>query len=123
MVIQPTRSQPMSTSVLSSASQATINVFDTISTTANAATKIVTGVATGANMFERMMNDMDTNHAKRSIVNQASYEKELIEDAARATAKRQALIQKELSEDANFKKLFEENYKELKALLTPAKPE
>ena len=107
----------MSTSVLSSAAQATINVFDTISTTANAATKIVTGVATGANMFERMMNDMDKNHAMRSIINQHSYEKELIEDAARATAKRQALIQKELAEDAAFKQLFTENYEELKLLL------
>ena len=113
----------MSTSVLGSASQATINVFDTISTTANAATKIVTGIATGANMFERMMTDMDKNHAMRSIINQYSYEKELIEDAARATAKRQALIQKELAEDANFKKLFEENYLELKALLNPVQPE
>ena len=113
----------MSTSVLGSASQATINVFDTISTTANAATKLVTGIATGANMFERMMIDMDNNHAKRSIINQATYEKELLEDAARATAKRQNLIQKELAEDANFKKLFEENYLELKALLNPVVPE
>ena len=112
----------MSTSVLSSASQATINVFDTISTTANAATKLVTGIATGANMFERMMTDMDNNHAKRSIINQATYEKELLEDAARVTAKRQNLIQKELAEDANFKKLFEENYLELKALLNPVQP-
>ena len=113
----------MSTSVLSSASQATINVFDTISTTANAATKLVTGIATGANMFERMMTDMDNNHAKRSIINQATYEKELLEDAARATAKRQNLIQKELAEDTNFKRLFEENYLELKALLNPVEPE
>lgn len=109
----------MSTSVLSSASNATINVFDTIANTANAATKIVNGIGTGANMFERMMNDMDANHQKRSIINQASYEKELLEDAARATAKRQNLIQKELAEDANFAKLFAENYAELKALLNP----
>ena len=113
----------MSTSVLSSASQATINVFDTISTTANAATKIVTGVATGANMFERMMLDMDKNHQKRSIINQATYEKELLEDAARATAKRQNIIQKELAEDANFAKLFAENYAELKLLLNPDQTE
>ena len=113
----------MSTSVLTSASQATINVFDTISTTANAATKIVTGIATGANMFERMMTDMDTNHAKRSLFNQATYEKELLEEAARVSAKRQALIKKELAEDPIFAKLFEENYKELKALLTPVNPE
>lgn len=109
-----------STSVLSSASNATINVFDTIANTATAATKIVNGIGTGANMFERMMNDMDKNHAKRSIINQASYEKELLEDAARATAKRQNLIQKELAEDQNFAKLFSENYEELKALLNPS---
>lgn len=113
----------MSTSVLSSASQATINVFDTISTTANAATKMVTGIATGANMFERMMTDMDKNHAMRSVINQATYEKELLEDAARATAKRQALIQKELAEDATFQKLFAENYTELKLLLHPVQTE
>ncbi len=113
----------MSTSVISSASQATINVFDTISTTANAATKIVTGIATGANMFERMMTDMDNNHMKRSIINQATYEKELLEDAARNTAKRQALIRKELTEDNDYKKLFEENYLELKSLLHPVKTE
>ena len=117
--IKPHRSHTMSTSVLSSASQATINVFETLSTTANAATKLVTGIATGANMFERMMQDMDNNHAMRSIINQATYKKELAEDAARATAKRQYSIQKELAEDSNFKKLFEENYLELKALLEP----
>lgn len=113
----------MSTSVLSSASNAAINVFDTVATTATAATKLVTGISTGANMFERMMLDMDKNHQKRSIINQATYEKELLEDAARATAKRQNIIQKELSEDANFAKLFAENYAELKLLLNPVQTE
>lgn len=113
----------MSTSVLSSASTAAINVFDTVSTTATAATKLVTGVATGANMFERMMQDMDTNHKKRSILAQASYEKELIEDTARITAKRQRQIQMELSEDPDYAKLFKENYEELNLLLNPAKAE
>ena len=110
----------MSTSVLSSASNATINVFDTISNTATAATKLVNGIGTGANMFERMMNDMDTNHKKRSIINQATYEKELLEDAARTNARRQNDIQRELAEDQNFAKLFTEDYNELKALLTPS---
>ena len=112
-----------STSVLSSASNATINVFDTIANTATSITKIVNGIGTGANMFERMMNDMDKNHAKRSIINQATYEKELLEDAARVTAKRQALIRKELKEDADYAKMFEENFNELKLLLNPKNPE
>ena len=113
----------MSTSVLSSASQATINVFDTVATTATAATKIVNGIATGGNMFERMMLDMDSNHKKRSIIAQANYEKELLEETARAISKRQAIIQKELAEDASFAKLFAENYAELKTLLNPVQTE
>lgn len=112
----------MSTSVLSSASNATINVFDAIANTATSATKIINGVGTGANMFERMMNDMDANHAKRSIINQATYEKELLEDAARNTAKRQSMMRKELQQDADYAKMFEENYNELKLLLNPPKP-
>ena len=107
----------MSTSVLSSAANATINVFDTIANTATAATKIVNGIGTGANMFERMMNDMDTNHALRSKANQATYKKELLEDTARVNARRQADIRKELQSDPDFAKLYAENYKELEALL------
>ncbi|PRX09019.1 UNVERIFIED_ORG: hypothetical protein BCL66_10896 [Martelella mediterranea] len=109
-----------STSVLSSASNATVNVFDTIGNTAMAATKIVNGIATGGNMFERMMNDMDANHAKRSKINQEKYEKELLEDAAMTIAKRQAMIQRELADDPIFANLFAENYAELKALLNPS---
>lgn len=109
-----------STSVLSSASNATISVFDTVANTATAATKLVNGIGTGANMFERMMNDMDTNHKKRSILAQASYEKELLETTAMETAKRQASIKKILSEDADIAAAFKENYEELKALLNPS---
>ncbi len=110
----------MSTSVLSSASNATINVFDTIANTANAATKLVNGIGTGANMFERMMNDMDTNHALRSKANQSTYKKELLEDTARVNARRQAEIRKELQSDPDFAKLYEENYLELEAILNPS---
>ena len=110
----------MSTSVLASASNATINVFDTVANTANAATKIVNGIGTGANMFERMMNDMDANHALRSKASQATYKKELLEDTARINARRQADIRKELLSDPDFAKLYAENYAELKALLEPS---
>ena len=41
----------MSNTVLSSASNATINVFDAVANTANAATKLINGISTGANMF------------------------------------------------------------------------
>ena len=112
-----------STSVLSSASNATISVFDTVANTATAITKTIDGLGTGANMFHRMMVDMDNNHKKRSILNQATYEKELLETAASETATRQRAIQLKLSEDQGFAKLFETNYKELEALLNPAKPE
>ncbi len=112
-----------STSVLSSVSNATINIFDTVSNTATAATKLVNGVGTGANMFERMMNDMDANHRKRSLINQNGYEKELLETAAAEVSKRQASIRKAMAEDPDFKELFYENYKELELLLNPAKTE
>ena len=112
-----------STSVLSSASTATISVFDTISNTAMAVTKTIDGLGTGANMFHRMMTDMDNNHKKRSLINQANYEKQLLEETAKEISKRQELIQKELAENNHFAKLFENNYRELEAILNPKNPE
>ena len=106
----------MSNTVLSSASNATINVFDTVANTANAATKLVNGIATGANMFERMMNDMDTDHADRSKLHRKNYRNELLENSARDAAKRQADMQKEMQEDQHFAKLFAENYSDLKSV-------
>ena len=112
-----------SSSVLQSASNSAINVFDTISTTANAATKLVTGIATGANMFERLMVDMDTNHQKRSILNQANYEQELLETMSLEMSTRQNSIHKKMEQDSTFKNMFTKNYEDLNALLNPPKPE
>ena len=106
----------MSTTVLSSASNATINVFDTVANTANAATKLINGIATGANMFERMMQDMDLDHADRSKLHRKNYRNELLENSARDAAKRQAAMQKEMQEDQHFAKLFAENYADLKSV-------
>ena len=106
----------MSNTVLSSASNATINVFDTVANTANAATKLVNGIATGANMFERMMHDMDLDHADRSKLHRKNYRNELLENSARDAAKRQAEMQKEMQDDPHFAKLFAENYADLKSV-------
>ena len=106
----------MSNTVLSSASNATINVFDTVANTANAATKLVNGIATGANMFERMMQDMDLDHADRSKLHRKNYRNELLENSARDAAKRQAAMQREMQEDQHFAKLFAENYSDLKSV-------
>lgn len=106
----------MSNTVLSSASNATINVFDTVANTANAATKVVNGISTGANMFERMMNDMDLDHADRSKLHRKNYRNELLENSARDAAKRQAEMQREMQDDPHFAKLFAENYANLKSV-------
>lgn len=109
-----------STSVLSSASNATINVFDTVSNTATAAAKLINGISTGANMFERMMTDMDQRHAMRSKLDNADYEKELLSSYADKISSRENAYQRRMSEDPIFSKLFAENYAELKALLNPS---
>lgn len=110
----------MSTSVLASASQATINVFDTVTNTANAATKIVNGIGTGANMFERMMNDMDNRHAMRSKLDNKLYEQELLKVYADKISEQDNHYQKKMAEDSNYAKLFAENYKKLNAILHPS---
>lgn len=106
----------MSNTVLSSASNATINVFDTVANTANAATKLINGISTGANIFERMMNDMDTDHADRSKLHRKNYRNDLLETSAANAAKRQATMQKEMQDDSHFAKLFAENYADLKSV-------
>ena len=106
----------MSNTVLSSASNATINIFDTVANTANAATKVINGISTGANMFERMMNDMDTDHADRSKLHRKNYRNDLLETSAANAAKRQATMQKEMQDDPHFAKLFAENYADLKSV-------
>lgn len=109
-----------STSVLSSASNATINVFDTVSNTATAAAKLINGVSTGADMFERMMNDMDQRHAMRSKLDNADYERELLSSYAEKISSRDSGYQRRMSEDPLFAKLFTENYAKLEALLNPS---
>ena len=119
MIHQPTScigANHMSNTVLSSASNATINVFDTVANTANAVTKLVNGVSTGANMFERMMNDMDLDHADRSKLHRKNYRNELLENSARVAAKRQAEMQREMQDDPHFAKLFADNYSDLKSV-------
>lgn len=106
-----------STSVLSSASNATINVFDTVSNTATAAAKLINGISTGADMFERMMNDMDQRHAMRSKLDNADYERELLSSYAEKISSRDSAYQRRMSEDPLFAKLFAENYAKLEALL------
>ena len=106
----------MSNTVLSSASNATINVFDAVANTANAATKLINGISTGANMFERMMNDMDLDHADRSKLHRQNYRNELLENSARDAAKRQAEMQREMQDDPHFAKLFASNYADLKSV-------
>ena len=113
----------MSTSVLSSASQATINVFDTVANTANAATKIVNGISTGANMFERMMNDMDNRHSMRSKLDNELYEQELLKSYADKISEQDNHYQKKMAGDANYAKLFAENYKKLNSILHPSASE
>lgn len=108
-----------STSVLSSASNATVNVFDTISNTATAATKLINGISTGADMFERMMNDMDQRHAMRSKLGNADYERELLSSYAEKISSRASAYQRRIAEDPIFAKLFAENYKKLEAILHP----
>ena len=111
----------MTTTIRSSASDATIALFDTVANTANAATKLVNGISTGANMFERMMQDMDLDHSDRSKLHRQSYRNELLENSARDAAKRQATMQKEMQDDPHFAKLFAENYAELKAVFDEPK--
>ena len=106
----------MSNTVLSSAANATVNVFDTVANTATAATKLINGISTGANMFERLMNDMDLDHADRSKLHRKNYRNELLENSAREAAKRQSMMQKEMQDDPHFAKLFAENYADLKAV-------
>ena len=113
----------MSTSVLGSASQATINVFDTVANTANAATKIVNGIGTGANMFERMMNDMDHRHALRSKLDNELYEQDLLKSYADKISDQDNYYQKKMAEDANYAKLFSENFKKLETILKPTASE
>ena len=110
----------MSTSVLSSASQATINVFDAVANTANAATKLVNGIGTGANMFERMMNDMDNRHSMRSKLDNHLYEEEMLKSYADKISEQDNHYQKKMAEDANYAKLFAENYKKLNSILHPS---
>ena len=110
----------MSNTVLSSASNATINVFDAVANTANAATKIVNGVSTGANMFERMMNDMDNRHSMRSKLDNHLYEEEMLKSYADKISEQDNHYQKKMAEDANYAKLFAENYKKLNSILHPS---
>lgn len=113
----------MSRSVLTSANNATVDVFDTIGNTAVTVSKFINGIGTSANMFERMMNDLDHNHELRSKINRATYEKELLQSATNEIAERETILQRKLQADPIYAKRFTETYKELQALLHQSETE
>ena len=107
------------TNVRTSATTAVANVFDAIGTTATAATKLVTGVATGADTFERMMLDMDQSHADRSVLHRSTYRENLLVEQGIANAKLKLETKRILGQDPELLTNFNEQYAKLEALFAP----
>lgn len=108
----------MSKSVMSSASDATVSIFDMVSGTATQATKLVSSVGVSIDMFDRFVRDAEERQAARSAINKEKFYKELAEDTALEISKRQEEIQRELQGNQAFAKLYSENYTELQETIS-----
>lgn len=106
----------MSNSVLSSMSTATISLFDAATATIGAVGKGINGATVGFSTFERFMVNLDVDHEKRTIIHRKMYDVELIETATADQTKRQLSLQKSMSDDPAYAKLYAENYAQLKSI-------
>lgn len=97
-------------------------IFNTIGNVAHNTTQIVDGVGTAAIMFNRTMDNMDRRHKVRTDIEQSMWEDDIINSFAEQIADEHNRIQDKMQNDKNFKNLFEEQVKILKAIVHPAKP-
>ena len=107
----------MTKTIITSASDASVSIFDMVANTATQTTKLVNAVGKSVNMFDRFMTDSEERQIARSKVSMHTFYKELAEDSAREISLRQREIQTELAADPQYAALYEENYKELEAIL------
>lgn len=106
-----------SRSVITSASEATVSVFDTIAHTASQTTKLVNTIGVSVDMLDTFVSDARKRQLARSKVSNAEFYKELHEETAKNIAARQRALQQELEIDPQFKELYTEAYTELKSII------
>lgn len=104
-------------SVITSASDATVSIFDTVAHTATQASKLINAIGTSVNMFDRFVTDAEERQRARSIVDMEVFYEHLHEDTAIARAQHQNEIKNILKQDPEIAELYSENYSKLKATM------
>lgn len=104
-------------SIVGSASNATVSIFDMVGNTANQATKLIGTVGTSIDMLDTFVGDARKRQLARSKLSMREFYKELHEDTSLAIANRQREIQSKLQADPALTKLYEENFRELETII------
>lgn len=114
------------TTVINSFSHAATSLFGGIasitSATAVAITDTVEGASTGATTFKRLMLDMDTDHADRSVIHRATYRSRLIIETAISNSNLKLDTDRLLAKDPELHNIFNDQLKELSAIFAPKAP-
>lgn len=110
-------------SIVGSASNATISIFDMVGNTASQATKLVGTVGVSIDMLDTFVTDARKRQIARSKLSMREFYKELHEDTSLAIANRQREIQSKLQADPALTKLYEENFVELQSIIDELKSE
>lgn len=108
-------------SITTSASDATISLFNVVNHTATTASKLVGSVATSVDMLDLFVTDAYTRQKTKSKIDMALFEKQIVEDTAMEISTRQRSIQEKLETDPKLLSLYTENVSELNAILNPVK--
>lgn len=108
------------TTIITAANKTTVSILDTIGTVAHTANRTVLTVANTLDMLDMFVTTAHTKQRKRTAIDLAIFETQLLEDTALEESKRQMLIVSEINSDPNLKTLYTENHRLLTAVLNPA---
>ena len=107
----------MTKSVITSATDATVSIFDVVATTASQTTKLVTTIGVSVDMLDTFVSDARQRQLARSAIDMHRFYTELAEDTARDISLRQHEIKEELKANPQLAQLYVENFTALETIL------
>lgn len=102
-----------------SASSATItSILGTLQTVAHTAQRTINTASAGLDMVDNYVDSARHRQIDTSKVHMHHFRKNLLQESAAEQARKEKILQQEMSGDSNLAKLFAENLKELQSLFT-----
>lgn len=92
------------------------SLFGTVTTTAEAFSKVVESSVTGVDMIDAFVQKAKADQAERYAVERRDHKQLVLEEVSRERGQRRARLQEELQADPVFAQHYAEAYKELSSV-------